>query len=111
MLTDPASATTATLGLEVRHRRHAIGVHLPAFVDRDILADDEAFVGKMIAGFVGQIGLVVIVKPPGAAGVIDKMAKPVFFVRALPRDPAGFAMRPPQFRIDASLCVESATKI
>jgi hypothetical protein len=31
-------------------------MHLAAFVDRDILANDEAFVGEMITGLVGKIG-------------------------------------------------------
>lgn len=51
---------------KVRYRRNAIGMHVAALVDRDILADDEAFVGEMIAGFVGQVGFVVIVETPAA---------------------------------------------
>ena len=92
--------------LQVRYRRHAVGMHLAALVDRDILADDKAFVGEMITGFVGQIGIVVIVEAPGTACVVDKMAKPICFVGTLPRDPAGLAMRPPKLRIDASFGID-----
>ena len=45
-------------------------------------------------------------KPPGAAGVTDKMANPVFFVGTLTRDAAGLAMQSPQFRIDTSLGID-----
>ena len=51
------------LALEMRHRRHAVGMHLAALVDRDILADHEAFVREMKANVVGQIDVVVIVEP------------------------------------------------
>ena len=42
-------------------------MHLAALVDRDIFADDEAFVREMITDFVGQIGFAVIVESPTAA--------------------------------------------
>ena len=45
------------LVLKVRHRSHAVGVHLATFVDRDKYAGDKAFVREMIAGFIGQMGL------------------------------------------------------
>ena len=70
-------------------------MHRTVLVDRDILANDEAFVGEMIPGFVGQIEFTVIVKPPGASGVIDEMPKLVIFVWTLPRDTAGLAMGAP----------------
>lgn len=106
MLTDPASATTATLGLEVRHRRHAIGVHLTALVDRHIFADDEAFVREVITNVVRQAGFVVIVESPGAAWVVDEMTMLVLFVWTQPCDAACFTMRPPQFRIDTAFGID-----
>ena len=49
----------------------------------------------MITGFVGQIGFTVIVEAPGAGRVVHEMTMLVLLVWTLPRDAAGFAMRPP----------------
>lgn len=92
--------------LQVRHRRHAVVMHLAALVDRNILPDDETFVGEMKADVVGQSGFAVIVETLGATCVIDEMAELVCFVGTLPRDPAGLAMRPPKSRIDATLSID-----
>jgi len=74
--------------LEVRYRRHAVGMHLAAFVERDIFADDETLVGEMISGFVGQIGFAFIVKPPAAARLAHEVTVLVLLVRTLPHDSA-----------------------
>ena len=81
-------------------------MHLAALVDRDILADHEAFVREMKANVVGQIDVVVIVEPPGTACLMDKIAKLVCFIGTLPRDPAGLAMGSPQLRVNASLDID-----
>lgn len=42
--------------------------------------------------------------------MMDEMTKLVLFVWALPRDPAGLAMRPPQFWIDTAYGVDRRDK-
>ena len=92
---------------KIRYRRHPIGVHLAAFVERDIFADDEAFVREVIADVVRQTGLaVVIVESPAAAWPVNQMTMLVLLVRALAHDPAGVAMLAPQSCIDAVLGIE-----
>ena len=71
-------------------------MHLAAFVERDILADEEAFVREMIADFVRQAGFaVVIVERPAAAGPVNQVTMLILLVRALAHDPAGLAMLAP----------------
>ena len=48
-----------------------------------------------IAEVLGQLDIAVIVKTPGAAGMVHEMTMFVLLVRATPRNPAGVAMRPP----------------
>ncbi len=81
-------------------------MHLVARVDRDILANDETLVGETITGFVEQIGFAVIVESPSAARVVDEMTMLVLLVWTQPRDPAGFAMRTPEFRVDTAVDID-----
>jgi hypothetical protein len=90
----------------MRHRRHAIGVHLAAFIERNILADNEAFVREMIAGFVGQIGFVVVVESPGAARMLDEMTMLILLVWTQPSDATCVAVRSPQFGIDTAIHID-----
>src|SRR4051812_16340417 len=88
-------------GLEVRNRRHPIGVHLAALAERDIFADDEAFVPKVRPALAGRGGLVVKGKPPPAPRPLNQVPRRFFPPRPRARDAAGIAIPPPQFRIDA----------
>jgi hypothetical protein len=78
-------------------------VHFTALVDRDIFADDETLVGKVIADLVGLVGFAVLVETPAAARPVHEMTMPVLFVRTLAHDPAGFAMFSPNLCVDAVL--------
>src|SRR5437763_15446380 len=81
-------------------------MHLAALVDRDIFADDEAFVGEVITDFVGQACFVVVMETPAAARPANKVTMLVLLVRALAHDRAGIAMLPPQPCINAVLGIE-----
>ena len=100
-----AEATRETL-LEIRYRRHTVGMHLAALADRDVLADDEALIRKMIADVVGQARFVIIMEAPAAAWPVNEMTVRVLLVRALAHHPADIAMLPPEFCIDAILGIE-----
>lgn len=79
----------------MRNRRHAIGVRFAALVDRDVFTGHEMFVGEMVADFVGQIGLAVIMEAPCAAGVVYEMTMLVLLVGTQARNPAGLAVMLP----------------
>ena len=59
----------------------------------------------MEADVVGP-GFAVIVQRPAAAGLMHEMAPLVLLVRAQSRDPAGFAMLPPEFWVDPAVEIE-----
>src|SRR3982750_4266018 len=60
----------------------------------------------MITRFVRHSGFAVVVESPGAVSVMDELAVLVVLVWTLPRDPAGLAIGPPQFRIDAAIGID-----
>src|SRR5438552_1183936 len=103
----PARRQLALHLSKIRRRRHPIGVHFAAFVERNIFADEEAFVREVIADIVRQTGLaVIIMKSPAAAWPVNQVTMLVLLVPALAHDAAGVAMFTPQSCIDAVLGIE-----
>lgn len=84
---------------------NTVGVHLAGFVDRDIFAGHEMFIREMKSDLVGPyVG--VVVERPATTGAVNKMAPAIRLIGAQSGDPAGFAMRSPQFRVDLALRIE-----
>ena len=72
----------------VIYRCDAVGVHLAAFVDRDILSRRKTFVCKMKSDLVWRVLGCTVVECPAAALAVYEMAEPVFLeLGAAARDP------------------------
>src|SRR5690606_2827947 len=87
------------------HRYDPKRMHLAAFVDRHILADDEFFVGEAISPFVVFIAVDVVMKSPCTARTMNQMAY-IFVVRPKTDDAAIGSVLLPQLGIDFSRFVE-----
>ena len=86
----------------MRHRHHAVGVQLAAFVDRNIFAEDKTLVGEVMSDLVGRIG---IVECPAAAAV-SQQAVLVVLVRPQSRDATRLVMLALQPGVDPVVGIE-----
>ena len=82
-------------------------MHLATFVQRNIFADHETFVRKVIADLVGNAAFaVVIVECPAAAGPVNQVPMLVLLIGPLADHAAGVAMFAPHCCIDAVIRIE-----
>ena len=83
----------------MRHRHDAVGMHLAVFVDRDIFAGHETFIGEVKPDLVWHIGAAFVVKRSAASVTMNEMTMIVRPVRPQSRDSACLAMLAPERRI------------
>jgi hypothetical protein len=91
---------------KVTCRYDAVGMHLSAFIDRDILSGRKTFICKMEPDLVWRFLGCTVVEYPAAALAVDEMADAIFLTRAQPYDPAYFAVLAPKRRVDPIVAVE-----
>lgn len=85
---------------------HTIGVGSAVLHDRNILADNEPLVSKVISRGVFLIALYIVVNFPLAAGLADHMPDVVLFARTIMYDTAQVAVGLPQFGVDMTGVIE-----
>jgi hypothetical protein len=87
------------------HHHNTVSVHLARFVDRDVFARNKAFIPEMKSDVVGP-GAGLIMECPASAGLMHEVTAAILLIGPHPRNPAGFAMRSPEFRIDPAVQIE-----
>jgi hypothetical protein len=88
------------------NRDDTIGVGSVVLHDRNILADNEPLVAKVISSGVFLIALYIVMNFPLAAGLADHMPDVMFFARTIMYDTAQVAVRLPQFAVNMTGFIE-----